>query len=200
MRRIRHNFLAAVAVTTGLLCCPAWARPKRPALSEKDFRDALTAIRQIAMDKKQTQAHRANAVTAYVKALLWRKRHDDAMTFCRQVLAARDQPAVIDAALRAGCRAERDRRGHLRAEMDFLTSCSRGPARQAATAMTRELNRAVQTLTSLAARAMVPAAIVPRLPPWAGGTPPALRVALPKIAPPTWYRRVAFPPLKEPKR
>jgi hypothetical protein len=184
---------------------------------------ALAAMREVALDRGETEEHRCNAVTASVKALLWRKRHDEALKLCQEVVKGADTPAVIDAALRAGCLAERDRHGHLRAELDYLASWPEGAPRQAAAALGQELSRAVQALSALGARALVPGPVEPRLPPWAaspgalrvslpevrpppwlrfepGKLHPALRVAFPRMEPPDWYRRLSFPLLKEPKK
>ena len=229
MLRADHNipFATGVAVAALWLACgPAWGRPGQGP-SEKDWQDALAAIRRIALDAGEAEGYRAKAVTACVKLLLRRKRPDEALKFCREVAKAADKAAVIEAALRAGCLVERGRHGHLHAELDFLASWSRPPQGQAASALARELRRAALTLMSLAAKVAVPAPVVPRAPHWAtaapGQTPAALRVAMPRISPPAWYRfqpgrphaalqvklprftppswygRVAFPPLKEPR-
>ena len=185
-------------------CSAAWAREKAPPASEKDWQEALAAIREIALDKGQAEDRRANAVRACVKLLLRKRRHDDALKLCREVLKGPAGPAVIDAALRAGCLVERDRHGHLRAELDFLASFSAGPHKHAASAISREIDGAVRTLSSLAARAMVPGPVAARPPHWAaaetGRGPSALRVALPAIQPPHWLAGATFPLLKEPKK
>jgi hypothetical protein len=203
----RHNFAIAAVAIGGLClaaCSAARAQRKAPALSGRDWQDATAAMHKIALDKGETEEHRANAITACVKVLLRRKRHDEAMKLCREVLKAADKTAVIDAALRAGCLVERNRRGHLRAEINFLASQSKGAHGRAASAIARELDRTVHALTSLAARAMVPRAVAVRPPHWAlarpGQAPAALHVTQPKMAPPHWYRRVSFPLLKEPKK
>ena len=224
-----HNLLRAGALVASLcaLASSAASAQRATRASEDDWQRALAVIRRIALDKNESEPDRANAISAYARLLVWRKRHDDALAFCRQVVKSATESAVAGAALRAGCLVERDRRGYLRAELDFLASCSRGAHGGAASAIHRELSRAVQTLAALAARPMVPAPVVPRLPHWAAGGPgsgpAALRVALPTIAPPTWYRfqpgrahpalhvthpkmepphwygRVSFPLLKPPK-
>ena len=231
MLKRRHNLLLPCAAIAGLwlaACSLAVAQQKTPPLSEKDWREALAVIRRIALDKNETEAHRSQAVTACVKALLWRERHDEALKFCREVLKGPDQTAVIDAALRAGGLVERNRRGHLRAEIEFLASWARGPHKQAASAIGRQLLAAVAALASLAAKTMVPGPVVPQPPPWAAAGPgsppaalrftmpkiappawyqfqpgrahPALHVTHPKMAPPSWYGRVSFPLLKEPRK
>jgi len=218
MLKESHNHLVAWATTAGLwfiACSAAGAQQKTPPLSEKDWQKATTTIREIALDKKEAEGHRANAVTAYVKLLLWKKRHDDALKFCREVLKSASKTAVAAAALRVGCLVERNRHGHLRAELNFLASSSRGAHRHVASTISQQLNRTVQMLTSLGAKAMVPRPVVPRFPHWAaagpgkapqalnvaalvastprwypppGKAPDVFRVTLPKIRPPTWYR------------
>jgi hypothetical protein len=194
-------------IVTGLClaaCSAAWAQQKARPASEKDWQEALAAIRQIALDKGQAEDRRANAIRAYAKLLLRRKRHDEALTLCREVLKGPAGTGVIDAALRAGCLVERDRHGHLRAELDFLASPAAAPHKHAASAIRRDLDRAVRTLTSLAARTMVPSPVAARLPHWAaaraGKGPSALHVAPPRIQPPHWYAAVKFPLLKGPRK
>jgi hypothetical protein len=193
-------------IVTGLClaaCSPGWAQRKAPPASDKDWREALGAIRRIALDKGQAEDRRANAIRAYAKLLLPKKRHDDALEFCREVLKGAAGTAVIDAALRAGCLVERDRHGHLRAEIDFLSSWSSGPAKHVASTIGRDLNRAVQALSSLAAKAMLPSPVAGRLPGWAapaGKGPSALNVAPPTMKPPHWYAGVKFPLLEEPRK
>jgi hypothetical protein len=209
-------------------CGPARAQQKPAPPSEEDWRAALDAIRRIALDANETEEHRAGAVTACAKVLLWKNRHDEALKLCREVLKHAARKPVIDAALRAGCLVARNRHGHLRAEIDFLASCAQGAAAHEAASMTREINRTVQTLSSLAGRTMVPSPVVPRLPHWAAAGPrqtpgalhldlpkiqppewyrfqpgkahPALHVTLPRMEPPSWYGRSTFPLLKEPKK
>jgi hypothetical protein len=171
--------------------------------SEKDWRDALAAVRRVALDANETEAHRANAVAACAKLLAARGRGDDAREFCRAVARGAGEEAVADAALRAGGLVERARSGHLRAEMEFVRSCASGPAARAAGTLTRELERAVRKLTSLAGRRMPPEPVTCRVPRWATGSrgrgPSALGIEPPRLAAPSWLGRVAFPPLKEPK-
>jgi len=199
----------------------AWAESAAPP-TEEDWRTALATIREVALDKGEAEEHRCHAVVAYVKLLLPKKRHDDALKLCQEVLKTADKTSVADAALRAGGLVERGRCGHLRAEMDFLAPWTEGASRQAAAALSQELNRTVQALATLAGRPMVPAPVAVRAPSWAAGPGalrvpipeirpsawyrfqagephPALRITRPKMEPPDWYRRVSFPPLKEPK-
>lgn len=198
--------------------------------SQEEWLTALATIRQIALDDGETDDHRAHAVTAYVKALLWKKPHDHqgAIKFCREVLKGAGKEPLFAAALRAAGRVERDRRGHLGAEMDFLASFSGGSHAPTAAAIRRELLAIIGKLAALGAKPMVPAPVACRLPAWASAAPgrtpsalritmpmiapppwyrfqpakphPALHVTHPKIQPPSWYRRVSFPPLKAPKK
>jgi len=192
-----------------------WAQEQAPPLSEQEWDKALATIRAIALDPGEAAEHRANAVKAGAKALLWKGRHDDAMKFCLDVLKAGGEATVVDAALRAGCLVERSRCGHLRGEADFLATASAGAAAPAAAAIRQELKRMTAGLDLLAATPMVPGRVVPAFPHWAaagpgqapgvlhfaalsapapgwypapGTTPGAFRVALPEIAPPPWYR------------
>ena len=206
----------------------AWAGQESAPPSEKEWQDALAAIRDVALNANEAETCRANAVVAYVKLLVLRNRHDDALGFCREVLKSADKRAVLDAALRGGCLIERERHGHLGAAIDFVAACSQGASHEAAAAVGRDLDHAVRTMAALAARMMVPEPVVPRFPQWAsaggaegpgalrftmpqiqppgwyrfrvGEAPPMFHVTLPKMEPPSWYGHVAFPPLKEPKK
>jgi len=212
--------MALVAI---FLSTPFRARAQEAAaLTEEDWRTALAAIREVALDKSETEEHRGNAIAAYARVLLRKKRHDEALELCQEVLKGADKASVAEAALRAGCLVERDRCGHLRAELDFLASSTEGSSRQPAAALSQELSRTVQMLAALAGRPMVPAPVTARLPSWAAGpgalrvpipeihapawyrfqpaeVHPALRITRPKMEPPDWYRRISFPPLEEPK-
>lgn len=191
MRKLTQLALAVAASLT------AAAGP-----TEKDFEQALAAVRAIALDKAETEAHRADAVRAAVRLLVWRKRHDDAVAFCREVLAGRDEKAVVDAALRAGCLAERDRHAHLGAERAFLADFTKGPHAAPASAVLRDLDRAA-ALSASAAQRSIPSPVTVRFPSWAssapGKGPDALRVSLPKLEPPSWLNRISLPLLKEPR-
>jgi len=240
----------AAACASFALSVAAWAG-EAAAPSEKDWQDALAAVRAIALDESEAEEHRIHAVAACVKLLIHRQRHDNALGFCRDVLKSAERPSVLEAALRAGCLVARSRHGHLRAELDLLATLGRGGHAHAVAAIGRELTRTVQTLEALAAKTMVPQPVVPQAPRWAvadpgkapaalhfaalaapapawypqqGKAPGALRVVLPKMVPPSWYRfepgkahpalrvthpkmepphwygRVAFPPLKDPKK
>ncbi len=157
-----------------------------------DWQDALRIIRSVALDKAETDDHRANAVTAYAKLLIAKGQHDEAIKLCREILQSQQKADVADATLRAACLVERNRCRHLRAEMDFVEACSQGANAQAAVAIAQELKRATAHLDALAARPMVPGPALPRLPHWAEG----LRVSPPKIEAPHWHARLVFPPLK----
>ena len=199
--------LACLAIVA---CSTSWTQGAAPP-SERDWQDALAAIRQVALDTKETEEHRANAIVAYAKLLVRRGRHDEALGFCREALQAAGEQSVADAALRAGCLVARHRHGHLRAELDFLAKAPHGRA----AAIRNELHRTVQALDALAGKAMTPAPVVPTWPHWAAAGPgkapgvlsiPALavaapgfyprpgtapdlfRVKLPTIQPPGWYR------------
>lgn len=207
MLRKTHNLLATVAAIAAVSLCACGAPragEKAPPASAKEWQEALAAIRKIALDRSATETHRAQAVAAYVKLQLGKGRPDDAMTFCQTVLKRTAATAVLDAALRAGCLIERNRRGHLRAELDFLASWSKGAGAPAAAVLRRELMRASEALRALAARPMVPEPVPLRLPHWAaagpGRAPSALHGALPRMQLPSWVPRVAFPLLKEPKK
>lgn len=197
-------FALAACLAAGCASSPASAQDAAPSLSDKDWQEALAAIRSIALDKHETDEKRANAVTAGVKALLWKRQHDEALKLCREVLGSAERTGVIEAALRAGCGVERDRCLCLRAELDFLAGFNAEPHRQVAAALSHELERALEALKLLAGKAVVPGPLEARPPHWAtaspGTAPGALRVELPKIQPPPWYGRVSFPPLSEPKK
>ena len=183
---------------------------------------ALAAIREVALDKGESDEHRCKAVTAYAKVLCPRRRHEEALKLCGEVLRGTDKAPVAEAALKAGCLIERDRCGHLRGERDFLAAWTDGAPGRAAAALREELNRAAYALATLAGRSMVPAPVPVRAPSWAVGQgplrgpipelqppawyrfqppepPPALRVTRPKMEPPDWLRRLTFPPIKEPR-
>ena len=197
-------FVAAAVAGAWLAACPVTrGAATRSPPAAKDVQEALAAVRGVALDKDQPDESRAHAVVACARLLIWRGRHGEAIKFCREVLAAPQKAAVIDAALRAGCLVVRDRHGHLRAERDFLASCSKGTATSAASAIRRELERAAKALASLAGRTMLPSPVAVRVPSWAvggpGKPPAALRAKLPSLAPPSWLDRAAFPPLKPPK-
>ncbi|MBM4030950.1 MAG: hypothetical protein FJ291_04095 [Planctomycetes bacterium] len=189
-----------------------------------DAEAALRVIRQVALDRSEADAPRANAVLACARLLMASRRHDEAMKLCDEVLKTfGEKSAVADAALRAGCMVERHRHGHLKAELAFVSSWTIGTHGQTASAMAHELSRAAAVLGALAGRPMVPAPAVPRLPHWAEaapGKPPwvlsvpplaapvpgwypaggraseTFRIALPRFEPPYWSSRLAFPPLK----
>lgn len=217
------RLLTLVAVGMAWTCSVAPSRAWAAAPpTEEDWQTALAAIREIALDKGEAEEHRCHAIAAYVKLLLPKERHDDALKLCQEALKSTDKTSVADAALRAGGLVERDRCGHLRAEMDFLASWTEGASGQAAAALSQELNRTILSLAALAGRPMVPTPVTVRAPSWAAGPAvlrvpipeirppawyrfqagephPALRIIRPKMEPPDWYRRVSFPPLKEPK-
>jgi hypothetical protein len=194
----------------GVICLPGFAQDAAP-LPDRDWQEALTAIRQAALDRDASEDQRALALTAYVKLLARRKQLDQASRFCQDVLKSAEKKSVIEAAVRAGCFLERERHGHLRAESDFLASCSEGAARECATALRQKTDQAVQVLSSLTVKATAPGPVALRPPPGQFGDRPdvrsvpelpagALRVVLPRIQPPPWYDRLSFPLLKEPKK
>jgi hypothetical protein len=193
----RGTRLAVAAALVAASVSPA-AGPSR-----QDFEQALAAVRGMALDKTQTEAHRADAVLAAVRLLVWKERHEEAAALCREVLAGRGERAVAEAALWGGCLVERDRHGHLGAEREFLASFSKGLHASRASGFARELDRSARAMASFAARAMIPSPVATRVPGWAasapGKSPDALRVSLPKIQPPSWLGRVDLPRLKEPK-
>ena len=208
MRRTCSNLpLACLSI----VACSASLTQGAAPPSEKDWQDALAAIRQVALDTKEAEEHRADAIAAIAKLLVRRGRHDEALEFCRQALKAANEQSVADAALRAGCLVARNRHGHLRAELDFLATARHGRA----AAVRNELQRAIQALDALAGKAMPPAPVVPKWPHWAaagpgkapgalnipavtasapgwyprpGTAPDLFRVRLPTIRPPSWYR------------
>jgi hypothetical protein len=188
----------------GVICLLGAKAQDAAPLADKDWQEALTAIRQAALDQDASEDQRALALTAYVKLLARRKQLDEASQFCRDVLKSAEKKPVIEAAVRAGCFLERQRHGHLRAESDFLASCPEGAARECATALRQKIAQAVQVLSSLTVKAAAPGPVALRFPPWAtavsGEGPGALRVVLPRIQPPPWYDRLSFPLLKEPKK
>ncbi len=193
-----------------------------------DLEDALRVIRGVALDRSETEEHRANAVFAYAKVAMARGLHDEAIKLCQEILkTGAEREGVVEAALHAGGLVARNRTCSLRAEQAFASDWAVGVHGHAAAAMVQELNRAIYMVGALAGRPMVPAPVVPRLPHWAeapagrapaalgvavlAATPPrwypaladkapdAFRVTLPKFEPPSWSARVTFPPLKEPR-
>jgi hypothetical protein len=190
-----------------------------------DAEAALRIIRQVALDRSEADEYRADAILASARLLMARKQHDEAMKLCDEVLKTfGEKSAVADAALRAGCMVERHRSGSLKAELNFVSSWTIGTHGQTASAMAHELSRAAAVLSALAARPMVPAPAVPKLPHWAEaapGKPPwvfsgpplaapvpgwyptggrateTFRIALPRFEPPYWFRGLTFPPLKK---
>jgi len=207
MHKRRDRLFMAGLLAVGLTAAgPSAARPRRegPEASDKDRQAAIEAIRRVALDADETEEHRANAIAAYAKLLVGSRRHDEALKLCIKVLAGTDKAALAGAALRAGCLVQRDRRGHLGAEAEFLASQAKGRHARTASALASELKRATRALASLAGRAMVPRPVAVHVPGWAaagpGKAPSALRVELPRIGEPSWYGRVAFPLLKESKK
>lgn len=197
--------------------------------SASEFAAALTAIRNVALDRSAAEEHRFNAILAYTKVLMAQGRHDEALTLPQEILkTGAERERIVEAALRAGGLVERNRTCTLRAEHAFASAWAGGVHGHAASAMVQELNRAIHMVGALAGRPMVPAPVIPRLPHWAEaaeGRPPgalsvpalvaspprwypsaaekapeAFRVTLPKFEPPHWLLRLVFPPLKEPRK
>ena len=179
------NLLAILLAALALDCSAGEAT--------RDWPEALAIIRRVALDKTESDEHRANAVAAHAKLLIGRGQHDDALKLCNEILQGPEKAEVASAALRAGGLVERNRCGHLRAELDFVDAWSRGANAQAALAVAQELSREAVRLGLLAAKAMVPGPVALKLPHWAE----APRVSLPKFDPPHWHARLTFPPLKE---
>ena len=207
MMRKPIQLALAVAVVAASLSPAAALEAASPSPAAvpgaEDFGKALAAVRGVALDKAETEAHRVGAVRAAVRLLVWKKRHDDAIAFCREVVAGRDEKAVIDAALRAACLAKRDRHAHLGAEREFLAGFAKGPHASPASAVLRDLDRAAASLSAMAGRRPVPSPVPVRSPSWAasapGKGPEALRVSLPKLEPPSWLSRLSLPLLPDRK-
>ena len=190
----------------------------------RDWQEALAVIQRVALDRAESDEHRATALAAYAKLLISTGQHDEALALCRKVLQAPEKVDVASAALRAGGLVERNRCGHLRSELGFVDAWSRGANAQAALAVAQDLSRGAAHLSLLAAKAMVPGPVALKFPHWAeagpgrapsalaiagvfvrapswyppkGKAPDALRVSLPQFAPPHWRARLTFPALKE---